>query len=83
MLSKTALRQAAAPVVRLYASEPMSLEQVGTVLGLSRERVRQVEQEALTKCAAMLAQRGYRLEDLIGDPREAVGLPRRRIHRDE
>jgi len=33
----------------LDADEPQTLQAIGDVLGLSRERVRQLEQQALTK----------------------------------
>jgi RNA polymerase primary sigma factor len=38
----------------LYDSEPKTLEEIGRRLGVSRERVRQLETEALT-CLARLA----------------------------
>jgi hypothetical protein len=44
-----------------------TLATVATVLGLSRERVRQIEREALVKCARWCEARGYQLADLLPD----------------
>lgn len=51
---------------RRLAEEPMTLEALGAELGVSKERVRQIEMQALLKLRSAL-------ERLVGDP-EAVGL---------
>jgi len=42
-----------------------TLEEIGTEMGITRERVRQIEARALKKARVILARYGYRLEDLI------------------
>jgi hypothetical protein len=42
-----------------------TLEEVARELGVTRERVRQIEMMALRKCRAWAAERGMRLEDLL------------------
>jgi DNA-directed RNA polymerase sigma subunit (sigma70/sigma32) len=44
----------------------MTLEEIGQELGISRERVRQLEARALTKARVILRRRGYTLQDLLG-----------------
>ncbi len=43
----------------------MTLEEISQELGVSRERVRQLENRALGKARAILERHGYRLEDLL------------------
>ncbi len=52
----------------------MTLEAVGRELGLTRERIRQIESRALGKLAAALAARGIRAEDLLRDHPPAIGM---------
>ncbi|MDX1608627.1 MAG: RNA polymerase sigma factor RpoS [Halofilum sp. (in: g-proteobacteria)] len=49
----------------LQGSEPATLEQVGTELGVTRERVRQIQIEALKKLRRILESRGYSVETLF------------------
>jgi DNA-directed RNA polymerase, sigma subunit (sigma70/sigma32) len=52
------LDERAATIIRLRfgltGEEPMTLKQIGSVLGLTRERVRQIESETLTALAMEL-----------------------------
>jgi len=43
----------------------MPLDEAAADIGLSGERFRQVENEALKKCLARCEENGYRLEDLV------------------
>ena len=43
----------------------MSLEEIGEHLGLTRERVRQIQNEALRKLKDGLAERGYGATDFL------------------
>lgn len=43
----------------------MTLEEVARAMGLTRERVRQIEANAIRKLRYELAQRGLSLEDLL------------------
>ena len=47
------LKEREAKVLRLYfgldAQEPMTLEEIGSLLGITRERVRQIKEKALTR----------------------------------
>jgi len=83
MLTKTAMRHAEQPFERTYASEPLTLEQCARLMHCSRERVRQIEVEALAKLSAELHRRGYAIEDLLSEDRPAAGLPARSIRTHE
>lgn len=72
------------PFRRLSASECLTREECGDLLGLSRERIRQIEMEALDKCRVALEAHGYTLADLIGDDvRGSDGVTGKRIHRSD
>ena len=43
----------------------MTLEEIGQELGVSRERIRQLEARALVKCRAWCDRHGYRVEDML------------------
>lgn len=47
----------------------MTLDEIGRELGISRERVRQLEKRALTKAQALLQKRGFTLQDLLVESR--------------
>jgi RNA polymerase nonessential primary-like sigma factor len=49
----------------LDGSEPMTLEQIGRRLGVTRERVRQIESGALRRLRALLAARDVKPTDLL------------------
>lgn len=51
----------------LMGHEPATLEDVGTEIGLTRERVRQIQVEALRRLRDMLANEGLNLNSLFGD----------------
>lgn len=53
---------------RRLADEPMTLEALGLELGVSKERVRQIEMQAMMKLRRAL-------EKLVGDPEESGLLP--------
>lgn len=43
----------------------MSLEEIAQVMGITRERVRQIQNEALIKLRDGLAERGYGAQDFL------------------
>lgn len=47
--------------------EPMTLEECGAVLDVTRERVRQIEAGALRKLRNRLRRAGFELEDFLDD----------------
>ena len=52
-----------------FCDYAMTLDEVGRELGVSRERIRQLENRALAKAKKILERRGYTLQDLLGgDP---------------
>lgn len=50
----------------------MTLEEIAMALGVSRERVRQIEERALRRCRQWCERHGYELADLLdtGRPSE-------------
>jgi len=53
----------------------MTLEEIADIMGLTRERVRQIEKKALAKMRIRLMERGLELSDIIGTMEE---LPQRK-----
>ncbi len=49
----------------LHGDEPSTLEQIGKVFGLTRERVRQIEAVALRKLRAIMTEKTIRAEDIL------------------
>jgi RNA polymerase primary sigma factor len=53
----SALKEREARILRLYfgldGEEPMTLEQIGSLLGITRERVRQIKEKSLSRLRAM------------------------------
>jgi RNA polymerase nonessential primary-like sigma factor len=50
----------------LYGGEIVTLEQIGEEIGVTRERVRQIQVEALKRLRQILEQEGYSIETLFG-----------------
>ena len=48
--------------------QPMTLEEIAQEMGITRERVRQIEKEALTKLRKRLLKLGMTPADLLQDP---------------
>jgi len=44
---------------------PHTLQEIAEEMGLSRERVRQIERQALAKVKAILIAQGYTLDDVL------------------
>ena len=53
----------------------MTLEEIADMMGITRERVRQIEKKALAKLRIKLRKKGLELDDLIGVMTE---LPQRK-----
>ncbi|MFC5608205.1 sigma factor-like helix-turn-helix DNA-binding protein [Variovorax soli] len=73
-----------APVERAHSTEPMTLQEVGEALGVTRERVRQIEERALRKCATLLAERGISadiLDDELGATASLLATMSRNMRR--
>ena len=49
----------------LYVDCQRTLEEIGDEMGISRERVRQLEHRALQKCRRWCDRHGYDLADLL------------------
>jgi RNA polymerase nonessential primary-like sigma factor len=45
----------------------MTLEEIAEIMGVTRERVRQIEQRALAKLRRRLRAKGIKAEDILGD----------------
>ncbi|GAC1651046.1 MAG: sigma-70 family RNA polymerase sigma factor [Gemmatimonadaceae bacterium] len=62
------LKEREAKILRLYfgldGSEPMTLEEIGTLLGITRERVRQIKEKALSRLRHV--SRARALESFLG-----------------
>ena len=62
------LKEREAKILRLYfgidGSEPMTLEQIGAVLNITRERVRQIKEKALSRLRHV--SRARALESYLG-----------------
>ena len=56
-------RQSRAPMP--HPDRAKTLEEIGVEMGITRERVRQLECRALKKAKAILERRGFRLEDWL------------------
>jgi RNA polymerase primary sigma factor len=66
--SLSSLKEREARILRLYfgldAEEPMTLEQIGALLGITRERVRQIKEKALSRLRHV--SRARALESFLG-----------------
>ena len=66
--SLSGLKEREAKILRLYFglddAEPMTLEQIGTLLGITRERVRQIKEKALSRLRHV--SRARALESFLG-----------------
>ena len=63
-----ALKERESKILRLYfgldGAEPMTLEEIGALLGITRERVRQIKEKALSRLRHV--SRARALESFIG-----------------
>jgi RNA polymerase primary sigma factor len=64
----SSLKEREAKILRLYfgldGEEPMTLEQIGALLGITRERVRQIKEKALSRLRHV--SRARSLESFLG-----------------
>ena len=51
----------------LHGYEPSTLEQVGEEIGLTRERVRQIQVEALRRLRRMMEKQGISIESVFAE----------------
>jgi RNA polymerase primary sigma factor len=62
------LKEREAKILRLYfgldSQEPMTLEEIGSMLGITRERVRQIKEKALARLRHV--SRARALESFLG-----------------
>jgi transcriptional regulator with XRE-family HTH domain len=47
----------------------MTLEQIADIMGMTRERVRQIEESALRNARKILRKKGYNPDNFFSDPR--------------
>ncbi|MEJ8847677.1 sigma factor-like helix-turn-helix DNA-binding protein [Variovorax rhizosphaerae] len=73
----------APPSEVLHPTEALSLGQVAAALGVSKQRVQQIESRALRKLTTELARRGLSLEDLLAERGDMPGITGRRFHRSD
>lgn len=55
----------------------MTLQEIADILGVSRERARQIEQRALAKLRRRIRAMGYEADDLFGEMIETPATPSR------
>ena len=66
-------------VLRMKTVDSYStLEDVALEMGVTQERIRQIENVALRKCRGWCTKQGYRIEDLLGDS-QCKGTARRMV----
>lgn len=53
------------PLLKENRSRPLTLQEVGDALGVTRERARQIEAKALKKLAIRLRAQGLTIEDFL------------------
>lgn len=64
--SKQVLAREAKPLFKYAPTDELTLEQVAQLMGITRERVRQIESSALGKLRKELYKRGYDADSFLG-----------------